>query len=67
MLQIVAEEFDHVSSDESAYSTHFETIYALLDNVSPEYRNSFGDALMRKLSQLQQRGEDSEDSEDQRT
>ena len=51
-----------MAKDESSSSRHFETIYALLDNISPEYRNSFGDALMRKLSQLQQQDEEAETS-----
>ena len=39
--------------DEADTSKYFETIYALLDHVSPQYRQSFGDALMQKLAMLE--------------
>ena len=31
---------------------HFETPYSLLDFVSPQYRNSFGNSLLAKLKKL---------------
>jgi len=34
-------------------SRYYETIYSLLDNVSPEYRFSFGEALTKRLADLQ--------------
>lgn len=34
-------------------SRYYETIYSLLDNVSPEYRFSFGEALKKRLADLQ--------------
>ena len=51
-LQIVGRQFDTQNEDD--FSRYFETIYALLDKVSPEYRNSFGEALLQKLQDLQQ-------------
>lgn len=33
-------------------SRYYETIYALLDSVSPGYSQSFGEALVQKLSSL---------------
>jgi len=51
ILQIVGKAYDVVEAETE--SPFYETIYALLDHVSPEYRNSFGDALMNKLIQLQ--------------
>lgn len=50
-FQIVGHKFDEI--EEGREPKYFETIYALLDTVSPEYRSSFGDALIRKLNQLQ--------------
>lgn len=34
----------------------FETPYGLLDFVSPQYRNSFGNELLNKLKELSDRG-----------
>ncbi|ELU03636.1 hypothetical protein CAPTEDRAFT_186190 [Capitella teleta] len=53
-FRIVGNEFNKVTTDERKFSRHFETIYALLDDVSPGYRNSFGDALFMKLSALKE-------------
>ncbi|CAK9829978.1 GSK3-beta interaction protein [Anthophora retusa] len=33
-------------------SDHFETPYSLLDFISPQYRDSFGNSLVNKLKQL---------------
>jgi len=38
---------------EAEASRYYETIYALLDTISPEYRLSFGEALADRLTQLQ--------------
>ena len=54
---MVGKKYDAVEEDESQY---YETIYSLLDNFSPEYRRSFGEALMSKLSELQ----DEKDNDD---
>ena len=51
MFQIVGKQFDTITETES--SQYYETIYALLDNVSPGYRCSFGEALSERLKQLQ--------------
>ena len=50
-FQIVSEEYDRVDEN-LASRRYFETIYQLLDNASPDYRNSFGNALMTKLTEL---------------
>ena len=50
-FQIVGHQFDTIVEEEM--SRYFETIYALLDTVSPEYRLSFGEALTERLTQLQ--------------
>lgn len=43
-------QFDTIA--EAELSRYFETIYALLDTISPEYRLSFGEALAERLTQL---------------
>ncbi|XP_061177586.1 GSK3-beta interaction protein-like [Saccostrea echinata] len=55
-FRIVGRAYDVI--DEAAQGRHYETIYALLDEVSPKYRNSFGDTLLRKLEHLQKQTED---------
>ncbi|XP_064628523.1 GSK3-beta interaction protein-like [Lineus longissimus] len=57
-FRIVGKSFDSIEDDDSKY---FETIYALLDNISPGYRHTFGDALLAKLNMLQAE-ENSDDS-----
>lgn len=37
---------------ENIESKYYETMYALLDSVSPGYTQSFGEALMQKLASL---------------
>ena len=49
-FQIVGNDFNTI--DDRVTSRYFETIYSLLDHVSPEYRNSFGDALLSRLQSL---------------
>jgi hypothetical protein len=39
------------------HTKYFEAIYSLLDNVSPNYRDKFSEALSSKLKQLQQQTE----------
>ena len=51
LFQIVGEKFDN--NQENSNSKYYETIYALLDSMSPGYTKSFGEALVRKLSSLQ--------------
>lgn len=50
-FQIVSEKFD--DKQENSNFKYYETIYALLDSMSPGYTKSFGEALVRKLSSLQ--------------
>lgn len=54
--QIVGRTYNAI--DDTSQSKYYETIYALLDQVSPKYRNSFGDTLLRKLENLQRQSED---------
>lgn len=56
-FRIVGRTFNTI--DDTPQSKYYETIYALLDQVSPKYRNSFGDTLLRKLENLQKQSEDS--------
>ncbi|XP_071113707.1 GSK3B-interacting protein-like [Haliotis cracherodii] len=56
-FRIVGKSFDTVMEDEP--SRYYETIYQLLDTVSPEYRNTFGDTLAMRLKELQEKGDDS--------
>jgi hypothetical protein len=52
---IISHEHNHtikISDVEDSNYEYFETIYSLLDSVSPQYRNSFGKSLMDKLKLL---------------
>lgn len=53
-FQVVGDNFDE--NQEAKASNYFETMYALLDSVSPGYSQSFGEALIKKLSSLQPDG-----------
>lgn len=48
-FRIVGNRFDDASEPSEEY---FETPYALLDKISPLYRESFGSALVARLSAL---------------
>ncbi|ESO83978.1 hypothetical protein LOTGIDRAFT_184022 [Lottia gigantea] len=61
-FRIVGSEYDTI--DQNINCRHFETIYSLLDSVSPNYRQTFGDALMKKLSMLEGDGGDEPMSQD---
>ncbi|XP_071943608.1 GSK3-beta interaction protein-like [Antedon mediterranea] len=50
--RIVATQYDSINK--APLSQYYETIYALLDNRSPGYRLSFGEALVGKLKDLQE-------------
>lgn len=52
LIQVVGESFDE--NDENTVSKYYETMYALLDTVSPGYTQSFGEALIKKLSSFQE-------------
>ncbi|KAM6960764.1 GSK3-beta interaction protein [Aplochiton taeniatus] len=51
-LRVVGYAFDHV--DEGLSTQYHETIYSLLDHLSPGYREAFGNALLQRLERLQQ-------------
>lgn len=51
-FRVVGDSFD--DNQEERVSKYYETIYALLDSLSPGYSQSFGEALARKLSSLDQ-------------
>ena len=40
-------------AEDDGATCHHETLYALLNTISPAYTNSFGEALSEKLSRLQ--------------
>ncbi|XP_074661704.1 GSK3B-interacting protein-like [Tubulanus polymorphus] len=61
-FRIAGKEFDIIDDYKSRY---YETIYALLDHVSPGYRNTFGDALTAKLNILKDKT-DTNSSQDDR-
>jgi len=54
-FRICAHEFDSIQDVNTKY---FETIYALLDNISPLYRDSFSKSLAEKLDDLTNRDQD---------
>ncbi|XP_043552813.1 GSK3-beta interaction protein [Chiloscyllium plagiosum] len=49
-LRVVAYGFDKV--DKSLSMQYHETIYSLLDSLSPAYRDAFGNALLQRLEAL---------------
>ena len=50
LFQVVGDQFD--KSQEGGETKYYETMYALLDSVSPGYSQAFGEALVRKLASL---------------
>ncbi|MGH0183028.1 UNVERIFIED_CONTAM: hypothetical protein FKN15_011165 [Acipenser sinensis] len=42
--------------DESMMTQYHETVYSLLDSLSPAYREAFGNALLQRLERLKQNG-----------
>jgi len=48
-----AHDTDSTAEAEDDATCHHETLYALLNTISPAYTNSFGEALREKLSRLQ--------------
>ncbi|XP_010896195.1 GSK3-beta interaction protein isoform X2 [Esox lucius] len=54
-LRVVGYAFDQV--DESLSTQYHETVYSLLDTLSPDYRKAFGNALLQRLERLQQNGQ----------
>ncbi|XP_041121222.1 GSK3-beta interaction protein-like [Polyodon spathula] len=53
-LRVVGYAFDQV--DESMMTQYHETVYSLLDSLSPAYREAFGNALLQRLERLNQNG-----------
>ena len=54
-FRVVGRQYDKLCEGE--FSNFFETIYAMLDSISPQYRESFGNALIAKLSEVQKNQE----------
>lgn len=53
--QVVGYAFDQVNKDVS--TQYHETVYSLLDTLSPGYREAFGNALLQRLERLKQNGQ----------
>lgn len=51
-LRVVGYAFDQV--DENLTTQYHETVYSLLDTLSPGYREAFGNALLQRLERLKQ-------------
>ncbi|XP_060611909.2 GSK3B-interacting protein isoform X1 [Anolis sagrei] len=54
-LRVVGYAFDQV--DDSVQNPYHETVYSLLDSVSPAYREAFGNALLQRLEALKRDGQ----------
>ncbi|KAM8834325.1 GSK3-beta interaction protein [Synchiropus splendidus] len=54
-LRVVGYSFDQV--DEDLNTQYYETIYSLLDTLSPSYIQAFGNALLQRLEKLKQNGQ----------
>lgn len=54
-LRVVGYAFDRVDKDMT--SQYHETVYSLLDTLSPGYREAFGNALLQRLERLKQNGQ----------
>ncbi|XP_072221227.1 GSK3-beta interaction protein [Leuresthes tenuis] len=54
-LRVVGYAFDQVNEDLN--TPYHETVYSLLDTLSPGYREAFGNALLQRLERLQQNGQ----------
>lgn len=50
-FRVVGNDFNESNLTEGSY---FETPYSLLSSLSPQFHNSFGSALLMKLSALQE-------------
>ncbi|XP_006818374.1 GSK3B-interacting protein-like [Saccoglossus kowalevskii] len=62
---VVGRRFDTI--DDSLPTTYYETIYALLDKLSPGYRLTFGETLAGKLQMLQQNDAEKSDTKELET
>ncbi|XP_077394188.1 GSK3-beta interaction protein [Festucalex cinctus] len=54
-LRVVGYAFNKV--DEDLSTQYHETVYSLLDTLSPGYREAFGNALLERLESLKQNGQ----------
>ncbi|KAJ8390813.1 hypothetical protein AAFF_G00099450 [Aldrovandia affinis] len=54
-LRVVGYAFDQV--DDALSTQYHETVYSLLDSLSPGYREAFGNALLQRLERLKQNGQ----------
>ncbi|XP_006879118.1 PREDICTED: GSK3-beta interaction protein [Elephantulus edwardii] len=54
-LRVVGHAFDQV--DEALQMPYHETVYSLLDTLSPAYREAFGNALLQRLEALKRDGQ----------
>ncbi|XP_037359837.1 GSK3B-interacting protein isoform X3 [Talpa occidentalis] len=54
-LRVVGHAFDQV--DDHLQTPYHETVYSLLDTLSPAYREAFGNALLQRLEALQRDGQ----------
>ncbi|XP_054653475.1 GSK3-beta interaction protein [Dunckerocampus dactyliophorus] len=54
-LRVVGYAFNQV--DEDLDTQYHETVYSLLDTLSPGYREAFGNALLQRLESLKQNGQ----------
>ena len=55
LLQVVGYAFDQV--DDHLHTPYHETVYSLLDTLSPAYRDAFGNALLQRLEALKRDGQ----------
>uniref|UniRef100_H3BFQ3 GSK3B interacting protein n=1 Tax=Latimeria chalumnae TaxID=7897 RepID=H3BFQ3_LATCH len=54
-LRVVGYTFDEIN--ESLKTPYHETVYSLLDSLSPAYREAFGNALLQRLEALKRDGQ----------
>lgn len=52
---VVGYAFDQV--DDHLQTPYHETVYSLLDTLSPAYREAFGNALLQRLEALKREGQ----------
>ncbi|XP_064615812.1 GSK3-beta interaction protein-like [Liolophura sinensis] len=60
-FKIVGKEYNKVDEKCCKDNQCYETLYSLLDKVSPQYRVSFGNVLFQKLESLKSQQSDGED------
>lgn len=62
-FQVVSHENDKDENGSVKYPVAYETIYSLLENISPSYVSLFGKALTEKLEALKRLEDDNEERE----